>query len=98
MNIMALIGPQPITACAWQQMADHFGPCSTNGSPLRAAIEPRDTLVGFLRRAGAEHLVAQLRCWPARVVEVAIDPGHDLDARSAKVPLLNVGLEGGRQI
>src|SRR5689334_648512 len=62
------------------------------------AVEPGHAVVGLLGRARPEHLVAQLRCRPARVVEVAVDAGHDLHARRAQVTLLHVGAKGYGQI
>src|SRR5262245_43744790 len=62
------------------------------------AVQPRDTLERLVPRTCAEHLIAQLRCWSARVIEFTINAGHDLHARSAQVPLLHISLEGARQI
>src|SRR5215472_7039595 len=67
-------------------------------SASHIAVEPGHALVGLLRRARAEHLVAQLRRRPARMVKVAVDARHDLHPRGAQVTLLDVGPECGRQV
>src|SRR5262249_38023892 len=67
-------------------------------SASHLAVEPSNAVVSLLRRARAEHLIAQLRCRPARMVEVAVDARHDLHPRGAEVTLLHIGPECRRQI
>ena len=56
-----------------------------------AALKPRDPLVQILRRARAQHVVAQLNGDAARVMKFAVHRCHDLQCTDTQIALLSIG-------
>src|SRR5260221_11248332 len=58
-----------------------------------AAVKPLHPVIGLLGGAAMQRVVAQLRRDAAGVIELAVNPRHDLHASGAQIALLLVSLE-----
>src|ERR1700730_7272619 len=69
------------------------GPKTRREKKSHAAVKPLHSVIGLLGRAAMQRVVAQLRRDAAGVIELAVDPRHDLHASGAQIALLLVSLE-----
>src|SRR5262252_117724 len=62
------------------------------------AVKPLHPLIGLLGSAAVERLVAQLRRDAACMIELAVNPRHDLHPSGAQIALTFISLERGRDV